>query len=170
MAAARPLHLIHGGASLTYAPFPRISLFPRSGPDRRMAQGDGPRCCGPCGCPGRPYPLVRSQAGRAGPTVGQAVDQTVDQTVDSAVDSRLSRGITRVFLWISQRLRKILRFLARKPCACSPTRVQIHLPQERKSFRRETSGTPGKPGRQESRVTGISVAASRLGGGPRSAR
>ena len=53
---------------------------------------------------------------------GQAVGQAVDQTVDSPVDSRLSRGITRAFLWISQRLRKILKFLARKPCASSPER------------------------------------------------
>ena len=49
-------------------------------------------------------------------------DPAVDQTVDSAVDSRLSRGITRAFLWISQRLGKILKFLARNPCARPPKR------------------------------------------------
>jgi hypothetical protein len=52
----------------------------------------------------------------------QAAGQTVDQTVDSAVDNRLSRGTTRVFLWISQSSGKILKFLARKPCASSPQR------------------------------------------------
>src|SRR5580704_8192986 len=89
MAAARPLHLIHGGASLTCAPFPRIFLIPWPGPDRRLTW---------------------------------VLDQAVDQTVDSAVDRRLSRGITHAFLWISQRLGKILKFLARKPCASSPQR------------------------------------------------
>ena len=134
------------------------------GPDRRMAWART-RCCAPCGRLSRPS----RWSGRR-PEQRATVGQTVDQTVDSAVDSRLSRWITRTFLWISQILRKILRFLARKPCASSPSGVQIHLPPERKSFRGETPGTPGKPGRQESRVTGISVAASRLGGGPQSAR
>src|SRR6202034_844311 len=41
-----------------------------------------------------------------------------------------------------------------------PGGVQIHSSLRRKTFRGETPGTPGKPGRQEGRATGISVAAS----------
>ena len=157
MVAARPLHLIHGGASLTYAAGSPISLAGLARPDLRMAcVMDSPlRTC-------REVPAI--------PPADPAAGQAVDQTVDSAVDSHLSRGITRAFLWISRSSEKILKFLTRKPCASSPERST-------NSFTARAEVLPGGNPRDagETRAigkpaTGISVAASRLGGGPQSAR
>ena len=119
---------------------------------RTLRTGPG----GPCGLD----PALRTlRASRScvpiGWAVGQTLDQTVDQTVDSPVDSRLSRGITRAFLWISQRLRKILKFLARKPCASSPkrstnsfiARAEV-LPGGNSRDAGETRAT-GKPGNRD---------------------
>jgi hypothetical protein len=133
MVAARPLHLIHGGASLTYTAFPRISLIhvARPGPS------DGPR-----DGLGATNPAGQSQSSASS-------DQAVDQAVDSAVDSRLSRGITPTFLWISQGSGKILKFLARMPCAGSPE-------QSTNSFTARAEVLPGGNPRDagETRATG----------------
>ena len=142
-AAARPLHLIHGGASLTSAPFPRVSLIrlARPGPPDGLGEDSALRPPGRLSRPSR-------WSGRR-PEQRATVGQTVDQTVDSAVDSRLSRWITRTFLWISQILRKILRFLARNPCASSPQRST-------NSFTARAEVLPGGNSRDagETRATG----------------
>src|ERR1700733_8748466 len=84
-AAARPLHLIRGGASLTSAPFPRISLTGLARPDPPDGLGDV-----------SDVTALRPSSRRVPPD--QATGRrAVDQTVDIAVDSRLSRGITRAF-------------------------------------------------------------------------
>jgi hypothetical protein len=105
MAAARPLHLIRGGALLRVRHSRPYATTAWPGPDREVPQralGSG---------------LLQR---RLEPTAlkGRAVDDAVDRVVDS----HPSRGITRAFLWISRIAQKILKLLARKPCASSPGR------------------------------------------------
>jgi|ERR1039458_864959 hypothetical protein len=140
MAAARPLHLIRGGASLHVRAFPPISR-------RHQARASPQNLL----CPHQ----------RHGPSSLTAPEgRVVDQAVDIAVDSHLSRGITRAFLWISLIRRKILKFLPANSCASSAN-------QSKNSFTAKAEVLPGGNSRNAgetratgTRATGISVAAS----------